>query len=81
VTVALADGKVQLRGDCLVEDAEMLLQLLQENPAGAIDIKDCGRLHMAVVQVMLAARRPVLGVPGKVFVREWLLPQMLTTAD
>jgi hypothetical protein len=77
VSVQLIDGQAQLRGDCMVEDAEALLRILQENPSSTIDIKDCGRIHMAVVQVILAAHRPVLSVPANPFVREWLLPQLL----
>ncbi|MFD1788077.1 hypothetical protein ACFSC3_10865 [Sphingomonas floccifaciens] len=81
MSVAFAGDAIHLAGDCPVEDAETLLALLQENAAAAIDINDCGRLHMAVVQVLFAAARPVRGEPANVFVREWLVPQMLSATD
>lgn len=81
MSVRLSGGAVRLEGDCPVEDAEALLTLLQENSAATIHINDCGRLHMAVMQVLLAARRPIQGTPGNGFVREWLLPQLLGEAD
>lgn len=81
MSVQLVDGRVRLSGDCPVEDAETLLALLQENASAPIEIKDCGRLHMAVVQVILAAKRPPGGVPGNAFVRDWLLPQLLSASD
>lgn len=79
MSVAFAADSIRLTGDCSVEEAETLLALLQENATASIDIKDCGRLHMAVMQVLLAAARPVRGDPANAFVREWLVPQMLTS--
>lgn len=81
MSVALAGDAVRLAGDCPVEDAETLLVLLQQNRAAAIDLDDCGRLHMAVMQVLLAAHRPVRGRPAHAFVRDWLLPQLVSTLE
>ncbi|WP_066798567.1 hypothetical protein [Sphingomonas soli] len=81
MSVALAGDAIRLTGNCPVEDAETLLALLQENAVASIDINDCGCLHMAVVQVLLAAARPVRGAPANAFVREWLVPQMLSLTD
>jgi hypothetical protein len=80
MSVRLEAGRIRLDGDCPVEDAETLLGLLQKYSSAPIDIKDCGRIHMAVMQILLAAQRPVHGVPGNTFVREWLVPQLLSGA-
>ena len=80
MSVKLIDDRIVLAGDCPVEDAENLLRLIQENPERTIDINDLGRIHMAVMQVMLAARAPVTGVPENAFVREWMLPHLLGSA-
>ena len=81
MSIALGGDAIRLTSDCPVEDAETLLALLQQNPLAAIDIEDCGRLHMAVVQVLLAAARPVRGEPANPFVRKWLLYQLVNTID
>ncbi len=79
MSVHLAEGAIRIEGDGRVEDAETLLRLLQENSSAPIEIKDCGRLHMAVVQVMMASRRPVSGVASNAFVREQVTPLLSST--
>jgi hypothetical protein len=81
MTVRFAHGHIRLEGDCPVEDAELLLQLAQQHPSAAIDLDGCGTVHMAVAQLLLAARRPVHGTPASVFVREWLVTQLLSAVD
>lgn len=57
-----ADG-VHLEGRCMVEDAEPLLLALQDHPGARVTVARATRLHMAVVQVLLAARAPLAGLP------------------
>jgi hypothetical protein len=76
MSVRYADGIVHLSGDCRVEDAETLLTALQGDAAAAVDLSDCTRLHMAVVQVLLAAGRGIDGDPASPFIRTWVLPQL-----
>lgn len=78
MSVRVDNDRVRLEGDCPVEVAEVVLRLLLENPLASIDVTDCGRLHMAVVQVLLAAERPVYGEPKNPFVRDWLVPQLVS---
>jgi hypothetical protein len=66
------DGSIVLAGDCPVEDAEPLLELLQKAPGARIDWTGCARLHTAVAQVILAAGRPTAGLCGDPWVRQWL---------
>lgn len=67
------NGKVVLEGKCPVEDAEPLLQLLQSTPAAHCDLTRCSHLHTAVVQVILAARPPLIGPCGDAWVEQWIL--------
>jgi hypothetical protein len=66
------DGTILLEGDCPVEDAEPLLRLLQAAPAAPLDWSRCGRLHTAVMQVILAARPAHAGDCGDPWLRRWL---------
>jgi len=73
VSVALnASGTVVMSGKCSVEDAETLLQLLQQFPSASLDWTDCTELHTAVLQVILAGRPVVMGTCGDPFIAEWL---------
>lgn len=75
MTVALAvDGSITLAGDCPLEDAETLLQLLLANPAAEVDWRACAQAHTAVVQVLLACRRKTHGPPQTIFFKKWIEP-------
>ena len=71
VTVS-ADGVIQLQGDCPLEDAEALLQRLSRDPSAKVDWTACTHIHTAVVQIMIAARPPVVGSPTDHFIRRHL---------
>ncbi|MEP9358334.1 hypothetical protein [Sphingomonas sp. KR3-1] len=53
---------IHLTGRCLAEDAEALLVALHEGPERSVDLAGAQRLHLAVVQLLLAARPPIRGV-------------------
>jgi hypothetical protein len=67
------DGTVVLAGDCGVEEAEPLLQMLVQAPEASLDWRLCTHLHTAVVQVVLAARPKLTGPCGDSWVEAWLL--------
>jgi len=73
MAVRLDGAVIRLEGDLRVEDAEPLLALLQE-PGRAVSLDGAGRLHTAVVQVLLALRPPVSGAPSDAFAARWLAP-------
>jgi hypothetical protein len=56
------EGTIVLEGRCRVEDAETLLSALQHSPCSVIDIQTADKLHTAVVQILLAANRPIRGI-------------------
>jgi hypothetical protein len=65
------DGVIVLDGECPVEDAEALLQLLQAQPEGPVDWSACTRLHTAVLLVLLAAAPPMRGECRDALVARW----------
>lgn len=69
MTVVVEGDLVRLAGDCPVEDAEALLQAL---PGRGIDLAGAGRLHTAVIQVLMALQPPVVAPPADPFTLAWL---------
>ena len=65
------EGVIVLDGECPVEDAEALLQLLQAQPRGPVDWSACTRLHTAVLQLLMAAAPRMQGECGDAFVARW----------
>jgi len=68
------DGVIVLEGACPVEDAEPLLQLLQDTPRSACDWTSCNQLHTAVVQVLLMAGPVMAGPCGDPWIEQWMSP-------
>jgi hypothetical protein len=66
------NGTILLEGTCPLEDAEPLLEFLQSDAAAVVDWSGCGQLHTAVLQLALAAGRPITGPCGDPFVRQWI---------
>lgn len=73
MTVRIEENRICVEGICPVEDAETLLQALQEGPP-FVDLSGAGRLHTAVVQVLLAGTVVVSGEPSDPFARRYLMP-------
>ena len=75
------DGEViRLDGDCRVEDAEPLAELLRHGPR-PVDLEGCDRLHGAVVQVLLAFGPALRGEPASDFARRHLIPALARAID
>jgi hypothetical protein len=70
------DGVIVLGGVCPVEDAEPLLQMLQTMPAAQVDWRPCHQLHTAVLQLVLASGRVLVGPCGDAWVEQWLGPKL-----
>jgi hypothetical protein len=63
------DDTVALDGDCSIEDAETLWQLLITHPHAAVDWSACTGAHTAVIQLLLVAKRRMQGPPASDFLR------------
>lgn len=63
MTVSLENGVIHLVGICPSGDAEELLQCLLADLSAEIDWRRCDAAHSAIVQILLAAGRPLIGPP------------------
>ncbi|WP_343611793.1 hypothetical protein [Novosphingobium sp.] len=61
MSVRVEGGVIYLAGRCPAEDAEDLLRALEEDAQATIDISGLQRLHMALMQVLLAVRPVIRG--------------------
>jgi hypothetical protein len=55
-----------------VEEAEGLLEWLQNKPAAKVDLGVCTHLHPANLQVLMAANRRIAVWPNDANLRAWL---------
>jgi len=55
-----------------VEEAEGLLEWLQANPKGKVDLAACTHLHAANLQVLMAARPNIAAWPENTDLASWL---------
>jgi hypothetical protein len=62
--------------DVSVEEAEGLLEWLQNNPAACADLSACSHLHTACLQVMMAAHANIVQSPHSAELRAWLEPAL-----
>ena len=69
------DGSVIfLEDQCHVEQAELLLLRLLEDPTRRVDVTRCRHLHSAVVQVLLSHAARVSGEPADPFLSQFVAP-------
>lgn len=61
MSVSFGDNVIHLAGRCLAEDAEALLAVMLENPGAVVDVSGAQKLHLALVQILLAACPVVQG--------------------
>jgi hypothetical protein len=71
MTVKLEEGRIVLEGRCRIEDAETLLQALQQSPNRIVDIQKADKVHTAVIQILLAARCSVRGISRHEFLARY----------
>lgn len=57
-----------------VDEAEGLLDWLQNKPAAKIDLEDCTHLHPANLQVLMAAKSRIAFWPADANLCAWLEP-------
>ncbi len=69
-----ANGTMELKGNCPVEDAELLLQQLAANPRAVVDWSACESAHSAVIQVLLVAGAVPKGIAMHPFLRDRVAP-------
>ncbi len=72
---------LQLEGHCTVEEAEDLLQWLDANPRGRLNLRACTHCHTAIIQVLMARRPLVSAEPDDPFLRRQILPLIRHAED
>ncbi len=70
------DGVIHLAGACPIEEAEPLLRLLAGHPAAAVDWRMCEQAHSAVIQLLLATKRELIGPPADGFLAKHIAGQL-----
>jgi hypothetical protein len=63
----------QFDGVASVEEAEDLLEWIQKNPKGKVDLARCTHMHAADLQVLMAANIAVAVWPQDEEIKMWLL--------
>lgn len=74
MTVRLDGDLIRLEGACRLEEAEILVGLLQQAGGRAVDLSQARQLHAAVAQVLLALAPPCTALPDEPFLRDLLAP-------
>lgn len=74
MSVQTTGDSIELIGECVVEDAEVLLAHLLARPGAAVDWRACESAHTAVIQVLLVAKSRPVGLPAGQFLKEKILP-------
>lgn len=60
------------RGAVAVEEAEGLLEWLQNEPSAKVELSECSHLHTANLQVLMAAKAEVASWPNDSDLCAWL---------
>ncbi len=81
MSVRTHDGLILLEGRSSAEDAETLLLALQEHPGATVDVAGVRKLHMAVLQILLALRPPVQGTPTAPFLSRNIFGPLISNSD
>ncbi len=69
MSVVVDPAAIHLTGRCVIDDAEPLIAALQDHPGRPVNIAGAQKLHLAVVQVLLAARPRLIGGPDNPILR------------
>lgn len=77
MSVRVEGNIIHLEGRCLVEDAEPLLLALQDIPGAIVALDGATRLHLAVVQILLASRPVITGTPRDAVIATHLLAALM----
>lgn len=76
MSLEVVEGVIPIKGHSRVEDAEILVGLLQGQTKVVVDLSACESLHAAVVQALLAFDCTVVGEPTDDFLRDLLAPAL-----
>ncbi|MCE7798161.1 hypothetical protein LWE61_16590 [Sphingobium sufflavum] len=76
------DGRtILLEGRCSVEDAETLLLALQEQPDASVSVEKVQKIHMAVLQILLALKPEIMGADASLFLSQNIFRSLIWNSD
>jgi hypothetical protein len=82
VTVRLVDGvTIVLEGQCEIDDADPLLRHLLAAPHATVDWRLCQGAHTAIIQILLASKAVVHGLPDSIFLQRNVAPLVKKAQD
>lgn len=81
MSVRIEDGAILLEGRCGAGDAEELLASLREMRGARVEIGGLERLHLAVLQVLLALRPNLTGRPTAGMLAQDIFLQLISKGD
>jgi len=76
MSIEIASDCIHLAGVVMVEEAESLATHLKEHPQSAVNLSACESMHSAVLQVLLALRPKLVGLPADPWLRSLLQNQL-----
>ncbi len=81
MSISLHEGVITLSGECLLEEAEALSNMLSAETIRMVDIGQATHLHAAVFQLLLMHAKIVSGISTDEFVGRWLNPALLAATN
>jgi anti-anti-sigma regulatory factor len=69
-------NRAVFRNEVSVEEAETLLEWLQDKPAAKVDLSALSYIHTAGLQVLMAAKTGIASWPKDAELRAWLEPAL-----
>jgi hypothetical protein len=75
MSIEIASDCIHLAGVVVVEEAESLAAHLKEHPQSAVNLSACESMHSAVLQVLLALKPQLVGLPSDPWLRSLLQSQ------
>jgi len=78
MTIRREGRTIRLAGDCPLEEAEPLFNLLESDSTPVVDVSGLRSLHTSVLQVLMVFRPTLVGSSENEFVDTWVLPAVTT---
>jgi hypothetical protein len=79
MSVVAETERICLVADCGIEDAEVLLSVLNDGRGRPVDVSAARHLHAAIVQILIAHEATLTGTPDDAFLAQWVLPAIKKT--
>jgi hypothetical protein len=79
MSIVAETERICLVGDCGIEDAEVLLSVLNDGRGRPVDVSAARHLHAAIVQIFIAYEPTLMGTPSDAFLAQWVMPAIRRT--